>query len=102
MSEKSSMVVLWDGHHFLHAISYQFLTVQAFEASSKACVEDFYAYLGAILIPPSSLTTSPLSISFSMMCFASAAYSSGRPRRGGNGTLWASEKTAGSGRVATK
>ena len=51
MDEKSSMVVLWDGHHFLHSISYQFLTTQAFEASSKACVEDFYAYLGAILIP---------------------------------------------------
>src|SRR5579863_5612041 len=59
-------------------------------------------YLGAILIAPSSLITSPFSISFSMICFASAAYSSGRPRRGGNGTCWPSEIRAGSGKVPSK
>jgi hypothetical protein len=39
-----------------------------------------------ILIPPSNLITSPFSISFSTICLASAAYSSGRPNRDGNGT----------------
>jgi len=36
---------------------------------------------------PSSLITSPLSISFSMRRFANAAYSGGWPRRGGKDLL---------------
>ena len=44
------------------------------------------AYLGCILIAPSNRITSPFNISFSIICFASAAYSSGRPSRDGNGT----------------
>src|SRR5258706_2860536 len=43
-------------------------------------------YFAPILMAPSSRITSPFSTSFSMMCLARAAYSSGRPRRGGNGT----------------
>ena len=45
-------------------------------------------YFGAIRIAPSSLMTSPLSISFSMMCFTRSAYSSGFPRREGKGTCF--------------
>jgi len=47
--------------------------------------------LGVILIAPSRRITSPLSISFSMMCFTSAAYSSGCPNREGKGTCAPSE-----------
>src|SRR5258706_3914262 len=43
-------------------------------------------YFAPILMAPSSRITSPFSTSFSMMCLARAAYSSGRPRRGGNRT----------------
>src|SRR6266516_293798 len=46
---------------------------------------------GCILIAPSNLIISPLSISFSIICFASAAYSSGRPSRDVNGTCCPSE-----------
>ena len=41
---------------------------------------------GAILIAPSSRIVSPLSIGFSTMCAASAAYSAGWPSRAGCGT----------------
>ena len=43
-------------------------------------------HFGAIRIAPSRRITSPFSISFSKMWRTRAAYSSGRPRRGGNGT----------------
>jgi RNA polymerase sigma-70 factor (ECF subfamily) len=44
-------------------------------------IASLVAYLGAIRIAPSSLMTSPLSISFSMMCLTRSAYSSGLPSR---------------------
>ena len=50
-------------------------------------------YLGGMRRAPSRRMTSPLSIVFSTMWSASAAYSSGRPRRGGNGT-WRAERVA--------
>ena len=59
------------------------------------------AYRGAMRIAPSRRRTAPLSISFSMMCWARAAYSSGRPRRGGNGACCPSETRTGSGRLAS-
>src|SRR5690606_25734203 len=43
-------------------------------------------YFGGMRSAPSSRMVSPFSISFSTMCCASCAYSSGRPRREGNGT----------------
>src|SRR5262249_27394078 len=55
------------------------------------------AHRGAILMAPSSLMTSPLSIGFSTMCTASAPYSSGSPRRAGCGTCLPSEACASSG-----
>ena len=42
-------------------------------------------------IAPSSLITSPLSISFSTTLLTSCAYSAGRPRRGGKGTIFPRE-----------
>ena len=50
---------------------------------------------------PSSRMVSPFSIEFSMMWAASAAYSAGRPRRGGKGTCLPSETRAGSGSPAS-
>jgi hypothetical protein len=44
---------------------------------------------------------SPFSISFSKMWRTSAAYSSGRPNRGGKGTCCASEALAASGSAAS-
>ena len=49
---------------------------------------------------PSSRITSPFSISFSTMWRTRAAYSSGRPRREGNGTCCPRESRAGSGSPA--
>src|SRR5215467_7289635 len=46
---------------------------------------------GAMRKAPSSLMHSPLSIGFSQMCRASAAYSLGLPRREGKGTDAASD-----------
>ena len=40
-------------------------------------------YFGAMRSAPSSRITSPFSITFSTMCRTSAAYSAGRPSRGG-------------------
>src|SRR5690348_5408401 len=44
-------------------------------------------YFGAIRSAPSRRITSPLIMAFSTMCSTSAAYSSGLPKRVGNGTL---------------
>ena len=52
-------------------------------------------------IAPSRRMHSPLSIVFSQMCATSAAYSSGRPRRGGNGTCLPSESCTSCGSAAT-
>ena len=57
-------------------------------------------YFAVIRIEPSSRMVSPLSISFSTICFTSAAYSAGRPRRDGNGTCWASYACASGGSPA--
>jgi hypothetical protein len=54
-------------------------------------------YFGAMRSAPSRRMVSPLSISFSTMCAASCAYSSGRPRRGGKGTDLASESCTSAG-----
>jgi hypothetical protein len=56
-------------------------------------------YFGAMRIAPSILIVDPFNILFSMMCFTSAAYSSGWPSRLGNGTCSASETSAASGRL---
>ena len=48
---------------------------------------------------PSRRMDSPFSISFSTMCCASAAYSSGRPNRAGNGTLLPSAAWTSPGRL---
>src|SRR5919202_156231 len=55
---------------------------------------------GAMRMAPSRRIVSPLSITFSTICCTSAAYSSGRPSRGGNGTCCPSEMRAGSGSAA--
>src|SRR4029453_8304450 len=63
----------------------------------KRCCEYEYArlgYFGAMRMAPSSLITSPFSISFSKICRTSEAYSAGRPSRGGNGTCCASDSRA--------
>ena len=57
-------------------------------------------YLGGILSAPSSRIVSPLSISFSTMWSASAANSSGRPSRDGNGI--AAPSAGGSPRAARR
>src|SRR5215475_1885549 len=60
-------------------------------------------HFGGIRKAPSRRITSPLSIAFSMMCLASAAYSAGTPSRAGNGTcapsafLMSSDRPASSG-----
>ena len=46
----------------------------------------FLDYRGAMRMAPSRRMTSPLSMGFSMMCTASAPYSSGSPNRAGCGT----------------
>src|SRR5258705_160171 len=56
---------------------------------------------GCMRMAPSRRITSPLSIGFSMMWAARAAYSTGRPSRGGKGTCLPSESRAGSGRPAS-
>ena len=58
-------------------------------------------YLGAMRRAPSRRMTSPLSIVLETMCSASAAYSSGRPSRGGNGTDSPSASRTSSGRPAS-
>ena len=45
-------------------------------------------YFGCILIAPSKRMTSPFNISLRMISETSEAYSSGRPSRGGNGTIF--------------
>ena len=45
------------------------------------------SYFGCMRRAPSRRMPSPLSMSFSMIALTSVAYSSGRPRREGNGTL---------------
>ena len=56
-----------------------------------------HAHRGAMRIAPSRRITSPLSIGFSMMCTASAPYSSGSPSRAGCGTCLPSDSCASSG-----
>src|SRR6266542_2741787 len=56
---------------------------------------------GCIRTAPSRRITSPLSITFSMMCLASAAYSAGSPSRGGNGICAPSDFLMSSGRPAS-
>ena len=56
------------------------------------------AYCGAMRIAPSRRITSPFSIGFSRMWRTRAAYSSGRPRRLGNGTAAPSDCWTFSGR----
>ena len=56
---------------------------------------------GAMRSAPSRRMTSPLSIRFSTMCAASAAYSDGRPRRGGNGIDLPSDSRASGGSTAS-
>ena len=73
---------------------------QACEGRSEGGKPPSERHRGCIRIAPSSRIVSPFSIAFSMMCAASAAYSSGWPRRGGNGTCAPSEARIGSGRRA--
>jgi len=56
---------------------------------------------GCMRIAPSSRIVSPLSITFSMMCFASAAYSSGLPRREGKGTCLPRESCTSCGMLSS-
>jgi len=58
-------------------------------------------HFGAMRIAPSRRMHSPLSIVFSQMCATSAAYSSGRPRREGNGTCLPSESCTSCDSAAT-
>src|SRR5678810_417997 len=58
-------------------------------------------HFGDIRIAPSRRMHSPLSIVFSQMCATSAAYSSGRPRRGGNGTCLPRESCTSCDSAAT-
>jgi len=54
-------------------------------------------HFGAIRIAPSSRITSPFNIGFSMICRTSDANSSGRPSRGGNGTILPSDSAISGG-----
>ena len=64
------------------------LTVPADSRAHAAGLQLGGASRGCMRIAPSSRIVSPLSIAFSMMWQASAAYSSGRPRRDGKGTCF--------------
>ena len=55
------------------------------------------AYLGAILIDPSSRITSPLRYSLPMIWATSEANSAGRPSRGGKGTILPSDSAYSGG-----
>src|SRR5579884_4359718 len=61
---------------------------------------DVWIHFGASRIAPSRRITSPLSIWFSAMCRASAAYSSAFPSRAGNGVCFPSDSRAASGNPA--
>src|SRR5262245_53722849 len=58
-------------------------------------------HFGDMRKAPSRRITSPLSIAFSMMCLASAAYSAGSPSRGGNGICAPSDFLMSSGNPAS-
>jgi hypothetical protein len=59
-----------------------------------------YALQGCILRAPSIRITSPFIIGFSIMDWASCAYSAGLPSRAGNGTVLAKNDRTLSGRLA--
>jgi hypothetical protein len=64
--------------------------LRGFRPVGKVRVEESFSgrsgdYFGAMRIAPSRRIVSPFSISFSMICWTSAANSSGRPSRDGNG-----------------